>query len=176
MVPIGPDGSEVRTIINGDIGIVAGQCDRIPFSHASPATTLQYLAAHQRVLEQVMLDGPVIPLKFGTFADDEGQIVDILNCGQRELAAAVDQYADKVEVDLAASWTDVKRILAGIAAAPAVVDLKAQIAAGTQATMEQRVRMGQLVKQLLDRRRDDIAAELAATLGTQAQDMVATHE
>ena len=172
--PIGHSSSEVRTISSAgiSIGIVAGRCERIPFSQVSPATTLGYLAAHQRVLEQVMLDGPVIPLKFGTYADDDRQILEILNCGQREFAAALHQYADKVEVDLAAFWTDLKCVLADIAVAPAVVALKAQIADGTGATMEQRVRMGQLVKQLLDQRREGVAAEIADALGGPSESMV----
>ena len=170
--PIGPGGGEVHTINDGGVGIVAGRCERIPFSQVSPATTLQYLAGHQRVLEQVMLDGPVIPLKFGTYADDDRQILAIINCGQGEFAMALRQYAGKVEVDLAAFWTDIKCVLADIAVAPSVVALKAQIANGTQATMEQRVRMGQLVKQLLDQQRDGVAAEIAETLGDQTQNMV----
>ena len=170
--PIGLGGGEVHTISSGGIGVVTGRCERIPFAQVSPATTLQYLAGHQRVLEQVMLDGPVIPLKFGTYAADDREIMEIVNCGQRQFAAALEQYADKVEVDLGAFWTDIQCVLNDLAGAPAVVALKAQIAASGPATMEQRVRLGQLVKQLLDQRRDGIAAELANALGGQARKMV----
>ncbi len=170
--PIGPGGSEIRTIRGGGIGIVAGQCERISFSQVSPATTLQYLAAHQRVLEKVMLDGPVIPLKFGTYADDERQIQEILSCGRREFTATLSLYADKIEVDLAAFWTDIQCVLSELAGDPAVAAMKAQIAASAPATMDQRVRMGQLVKQLLDRRRTEVAATLASALEPVAQTLV----
>ena len=97
--PIGLDGGEVRTVTDGGIGIVASDAERIPFAEAAPEKTLQCLAQHQRVLEQVLLGSPVIPLKLGTYADDDGQVLEILRAGRSEFAGALERYADKVEVD-----------------------------------------------------------------------------
>ena len=95
--PIGLDGADVRPVSDGVIGIVASRTDRIPFSAISPERTLQYLAQHQRVLEQVMLNSPVIPLKFGTYADDDEQILQILQSGRNALAGALERYAGMEE-------------------------------------------------------------------------------
>jgi hypothetical protein len=111
-----------------------------------------------------MLDSPVIPLKFGTYADDDGQIVEILRCGRIAFAEALEKYADKVEVDLAAFWADLRAVLAEIGGHEVVVSMKARIARQAEPTMEQRVQLGQLVKQLLDHRRDQVAGELRAAL------------
>ena len=170
--PIGLDGGDVRTVSDGGIGIVASNATRIPFAEVAPERTLQYLAQHQRVLERVMLDSPVIPLKFGTYADDDGQVLEILRAGRHQFAGALEKYADKVEVDLAAFWADLKSVLAEIARDEAVISAKAQIGNQAQATTAQRISLGQLVKTLLDEKNKGIADRLVATLRTQWQDIV----
>jgi hypothetical protein len=170
--PIGLDGGDVRTVSDGGIGIVASNATRIPFAEVAPEKTLQYLAQHQRVLERVMLDSPVIPLKFGTYADDEGQILEILRAGRNEFAGALEKYADKVEVDLAAFWGDLKSVLAEIGRDEVVISAKARIGDQTQATTAQCVRLGQLVKDLLDQKNKAIAERLLVTLRTKWRNIV----
>jgi len=170
--PIGLDGGDVRTVSDGGIGIVASSAARIPFAEVAPEKTLQYLAQHQRVLERVMLDSPVIPLKFGTYADDDGQVLEILRAGRNEFAGALGRYADKVEVDLAAFWADLKSVLAEIARDEAVISAKARIGNQTQATTAQCVRLGQLVKELLDQKNKAVAGRLLVTLRTKWQNIV----
>ena len=170
--PIGLDGGDVRTVSDGGIGIVASNAIRIPFAEAAPEKTLQCLAQHQRVLERVMLDSPVIPLKFGTYADDDGQVLEILRAGRNEFAGALEKYADKVEVDLAAFWGDLKSVLAEIAGDEAVISAKARIGNQTQATMAQRIRVGQLVKEMLDQKNKAIAERLLVALRAKWQNIV----
>ena len=170
--PIGLDGGDVRTVSDGGIGIVASNATRIPFAEAAPEKTLQYLAQHQRVLERVMLGSPVIPLKFGTYADDDGQVLEILRAGRNAFAGALEKYAGKVEVDLAAFWADLKSVLAEIANDEAVISAKARIGNQAQATTAQRVRLGQLVKELLDQKNKAIAERLLVTLRTKWQNIV----
>ncbi len=161
---IGLDGGSVRIVSDGSVGIVTSDAAHLAFAEIAPERTLQYLAQHQRVLERVMLDVPVIPLKFGTYADNDEQILDILRVGRSEFARALDEYASKVEVDLAAFWGDLKPVLAEIAGDEAIVSAKAQIGNQTQATTAQRVHLGQLVKELLDKRNKTITERLLLTL------------
>ena len=170
--PIGLDGGDVRTVSNGGIGIVASNASRIPFAEVAPEKTLQYLAQHQRVLERVMLDSSVIPLKFGTYADDDGQVLEILRAGRNEFAAALESHAGKIEFDVAVSWPDLKSVLAEIARDETVVSMKARIANHAEATVEQRVRLGQLVKELLDQKNKAAAARLVVSLRTKWRNIV----
>ncbi len=161
---IGVDGGDVRAVPCGAVAMVTSPAEHVDFTRLPPERTLRYLAEHQRVLERVMADTAVIPLKFGTFADDDRQVLGILESGQAEFGQALDKYAGKLELDLVASWADLQAVLAEIAADRAVLAMKAEISAHGEATMEQRVRLGQLVKRLLDERRERIAAELVVAL------------
>jgi len=164
--PIGIDGGEVRAVPEGGIAAVAGTIDRVDFSQLSGERALQYLAEHQRVLERVMIDSPVIPLKFGTVADGDARIAGILEAGRNEFARALGTFAGKIELDVSAFWTDLQAVLAEIAREEAVVSMKNEIAARGDVSMDQRIRLGQLVKQLLDQRRGEIASELVVALRT----------
>jgi DnaJ-domain-containing protein 1 len=173
--PIGLNGEEVRTVSDGGLGIVASKASRIPLSEIPPEKTLQYLAQHQRVLERVMLDCTVVPVKFGTFceeAQNDAEVVRILRSGRREFAAALESYAGKVEFDVAVSWADLKSVLAEIARDETVVSMKAQIANHPEVTTEQCVRLGRLVKELLDQKNKAITDRLVVSLRTKWRNIV----
>lgn len=170
--PIGMDGGKVRVVTDGVIAMVTGPAARKNFSLLSSQETLRYIAKHQRVLERVMTDSAVIPLKFGTFADDDRQILEILHSGQQAFARTLEKCAGKFEWDLVACWTDLQAVLSEIAAEPAVVSMKAKVKAHGVPTMEQRIRLGRLVREMLTRRRDQIAAEVVAALQAQWPEIV----
>jgi len=169
--PIGVDGGDVRAIPDGDLAMIASPAEAVCFSELAPEKALHYLAEHQRVLERVMVDSPVIPLKFGTLADDDRQIVGVLRSGCTQFSRALNRFAGKVEVDLVASWADLQAVLAEIGESPAVVSMKTEIAAETEPTMEQRIRLGRLVKKLLDELRERVTGRLFVALRTTWRDI-----
>jgi hypothetical protein len=91
------DGGKVRVVTDGVIAMVTGPAARMDFSLLSSQETLRYIAKHQRVLERVMTDSAVIPLKFGTFADNDRQILDILHSGQQAFVRTLEKCAGKFE-------------------------------------------------------------------------------
>ena len=170
--PIGLDGREVGSVCEGELAVVTSRGTRVSFATLAPVKTLQFLAQHQRVLEQVMIGSPVIPLKFGTYADGDEHVRRILRSGQKVFAQALDRYGSRVEVDLAAQWEDVQPVLAEIAADERVVSLKNRLASERQVGIAQRVVLGKLVKQLLDERRSKIAGELVMAIHSRWPNLV----
>ena len=76
--PIGIDGGDVWIVQGGPIAMVTGPVRHGDFSQLPPQKALQCLAEHQRVLERVMNDHTVVPVKFGTVVEDDRQISNIL--------------------------------------------------------------------------------------------------
>jgi len=161
---VGIEGAKVRAVAHGGLAMIASPIARFRVDEFPPAKILHYLAEHQRVLERVMADAPVIPVKFGTCAEGEDRIVGILESGCGEFTRALNTYAGKVELDLAAFWADLQAVLAELSTDERVVSMKNRIADSPDRSMEQRVRLGQLVKDLLDQRRDALARRLTADL------------
>ena len=75
-------------------------------------------------------------------------------------------------MDLAAFWGDLKLVLAEIAGDEAVLSAKARLGNLKQATSDQCVRLGQLVKDLLDRKNKAVAERLLAALRARWQNIV----
>jgi len=170
--PIGIDGRDVWVVSEGSIAMVIGPVSHSDFSQLPPQKVLQYLAEHQRVLEHVMTRSTVIPVKFGTVVNDEQRVAGILNAGREEFTIALDRHADKAEFDLAVSWVDLPAVLAEIANDESVVSMKTQIASKAEPSMQQRIALGQLVKQLLDKKSQNIASRLVVALRAKWPDVI----
>jgi len=152
--------------------MVTGPVAQGDFSQLPTQQVLQCLAEHQRVLERVLADSTVVPVKFGTVVENDQQISNILETGRKEFTNALERYTGKVELDLAASWVDLHAILTEIADDEAVIAMKARIASQAEPTMEQRIKLGQLVKQLLDKKSENIARRLVVALRAKWPDII----
>ena len=150
-----PEGSAAVTTLPGHSlsAVVSGYRGQ-RFGDLPRPALLQCLTIHQRVIERAMALQPVLPAKFGTVLASHGEVREALDCWQDQLAAAISQFGDAVEIEIAATW-DLRRTFAEIAALPEITALSAR-AAGRPAeeTLTVRVQAGKLVKELLDCRRD----------------------
>jgi DnaJ-domain-containing protein 1 len=123
-----------------------------------------YLVAHQRIVEAVMQDYPLLPVKFGTVLTDETQVHRLLEQGKAIFRSALVQYADKVQMEVVVLW-NVQQVFQEIAQEEPVVQLKAQI--GTrpaEETLAERIAFGQLVKASLEQRRAALSEEISPAL------------
>ena len=128
---------------------------------------LRRLTIHQRVIEEVMERGDVLPARFGTVLASEDEVRSILT-RWGGLVQSLARFSGLIEVEAVATW-DLGRTLALIAVEPEVVAAKA--AAGQAAPEErlaQQVQVGQLVKRALDKRRALCQEKLLQEVGSLA--------
>ena len=171
-INIGERGNEVRTVATDGMGMVVSRSPRIPFAEIPPEQTLRHLAAHQHVIEQVMKQATVVPVKFGAYADSEADVVKILQDNRNELKQALERFDGKIELDVVASRPDLDPVFQEIAKEEPVRRLKAQIAAlPPDMAFQRKIKLGELVKQCLDARRKDLAEEILEGLRDLAHDL-----
>lgn len=130
-----------------------------------------YLVAHQRIVEAVMQDFPLLPVKFGTILADETRVRRLLAQGKSLFRSALDKYAGQVQMEVVVLW-NVQPVFQEIAQEEPVVQLKTQI--GTrpaEETMRERVALGQLVQASLERRRAALREEILPSLREIALDV-----
>jgi len=153
--PLGlPDGqAPVTTIASGGVAAIVSRYDGPPPASLPQPELMRQVTIHQRVIENVMEHGDILPTRFGTVLDSPDEVRSFLGHWGQTVAESLSRFSRMVEVEVAASW-DLKRTLAGIAQDPEVVAAKA---AAQQAPAEnrtaQQIRVGQLVKQQMDRLR-----------------------
>ena len=67
--------------------------------------------AHQKVMEEVMKQYPMLPVRFGTVGEGTDLIRErILNARYGELKDSLNYMSDKAELGLKAIWSDIKLI------------------------------------------------------------------
>lgn len=150
----GLDGTSlVEVVARGGNGCVMSAHHGEDPRGASRETMLRYLLRHQQVVEHVMREHTVLPVRFGTMLGSAEEAVALLAQTGRELTRALASVRDRVEVEVAATW-DLKRVLQEVGREAEVAWAREQAAATGSPTQEDRVRLGQVVKACLDRRRD----------------------
>ncbi|TAK29832.1 MAG: hypothetical protein EPO21_20445 [Chloroflexota bacterium] len=167
-----PDGqARVVALRQNGLAAVVSNYQGPAFTALSKPALLRYLAIHQQVVEHAMDHRRVLPVKFGTVLAslDEARIV--LDRWHGRLASALDLLGDVVEVEVAATW-DTGRIFSEIGRLPEIAALAARVAdhSDQQTVMELGIRVGKLVKEELDRRREKFRQQVVDDLMFLARD------
>lgn len=118
--------------------------------------------AHMKVMERIMTDHIVLPVKFGTVAsgntrrNSESRIrSEILKARYEELKELLDRLSNKVEVGLKAIWTDMGGIFREIVEENRDIKmLRDRISSGSYGqALRQKIMLGEMVKMALEAKR-----------------------
>jgi hypothetical protein len=149
-IGIGKRGDIVSTIGFNDISAVIS---------SSPVTKYvidpENLTAHEKVIEEVMKDYTVLPVRFCTIANNAEEVRTFLRKRYGEFRGMLRDMDNKVEMGLKARWTDMKRIFDEIAEEdPKVKEGKKKAQdRSTDPTGEKRIALGKAVKEALDKKK-----------------------
>ncbi|MBI4339637.1 MAG: GvpL/GvpF family gas vesicle protein, partial [Chloroflexi bacterium] len=127
------------------------------------------MLAHQRVQERVMQEFTLLPVRFGTVsggASSEQNVRRLLDSRFPEFDRLLREVEGKVEMGLKALWKDEHAIFEEIAAQDEGIRRLRDSLKGKppNATHFERIRLGEMVKAALERKRKAQAAALLATL------------
>jgi len=154
-ITVGGRGDRAHTVPHRDIAGVVSAWPPTDYAALGRDVLVRELARHQQVVEHVLQRFPVLPVKFGTAIEDEDRVGSILRLGYDDFRGALDGLEDKVQVELVATW-ELASVLDDVAREEPIAELKKSIAGDSSpASTPQRVRLGEMVKRSLDRRRDE---------------------
>jgi hypothetical protein len=157
---VGGRGDEVHSVVFKDLAVLVSDSPDMKYD-----VTRANMMAHQKVIERVMDEGfAVLPIRFGTVtrrgAATPAQDIQhrLLESRFDELVNLHDQLKDKVELGLKALWRDEKAIFDEIVAENPTVrrlrdSLMPRMARAPETTHFDRLRVGELVRAALDRKR-----------------------
>ncbi len=149
---IGMDKQErhVTTTCYRDIGAVVSPSPIIKYP-ISRANTL----VHQRVMEEVMKRYPMLPVRFGTIAEEIELIREkVLKARYAELREALEYFKDKIELGLKALWKDRGSPFREIVEENREVRLlRDRLSAKKVPPHRDQIRLGEMVKKALDAKR-----------------------
>lgn len=166
------DHDEVYTILKHDLAAVVSSSPLQDYRGLGRNEAVRYLVAHQRVVEVVMADFPLLPVKFGTVLPDEAWVRRLLEQGQTLFRNALDSLEGRVQMEVVVLW-DLQKILQEIAQEEPIARLSAQLAnRPAEDTRDERITIGQRVQDSLERRRVALQSHMLSSLREITSDLV----
>jgi hypothetical protein len=156
----GIDGGPVYSVRNGRVAAVVSDCAR---QKLRPERA--HLAAHKEVLKRLMLDSTVLPMAFGTIADDINAVRRLLALNEEVFLEQLERVAGKVEMGLRVKW-GVPNIFEYF------IDIHPELRAARdrllgnqrEARQEDRIELGQLFDRILNDDREAHSEKLEEAL------------
>lgn len=103
-IRVGNQNNEVYPVIHKELSAIASNTPFRDYSAMTKDLVIRYLLDHQKVVERVMELHPVIPFKFGSLADNEEEIEQILIGGYGLFKSLLPWVRERVEFELVATW------------------------------------------------------------------------
>lgn len=156
-IGIGKQGNIVTTIGYNDISAAISNSPLDQY-----VINRDNLTAHERVIEQIMKDYTVLPVRFCTIANNVEEVRGFLRRRYSEFRGLLRDLDNKVEMGLKGRWKEMKQVFAEIAEEdPKVLEMKAKVRGDDEAA---RVALGKAVKDALTRKKMAEADPIVAPL------------
>jgi len=167
---IGIGQGEVHTFPYKDIAAVVSDLPLIQFDSLPRETLLRNLAIYQAVIEMVMKGHHIIPMKFGTAVQGEEDLKKMLEKSYGRLVTSIKEMENKIELDVAALWSDMETVLKEIGEEEEIKRLKEEaVTKPPEQVFEIKIKLGKLVKDTLDKKREQCASQLLDALKKDAE-------
>jgi len=162
--------SPVYTIAYQDLSCVVSNYFGKEFDSISKEEVVRCLLAHQVVVEHVMREHTVLPVKFGTVLTTSDEVHSLLSQGHSQFVEALVWIQDKVEIEVAATW-DKHQIFQEISTEPEIIRASKAIAGRGQPTLQEQIQLGRMVKASMDKRRSGYRERMINFLASVAIDV-----
>lgn len=147
---IGGRGDEVHTICYRDLACVISS---VPMTQY--VISRENLIAHEKVIEEVMKEYAVLPVKFCTIATSVDEIRSLLMKRYHEFKNLLRSMDNKVELGLRAFWRNMEDIFQEIGASDrSVKKLKQRLRKDEDSSFEDKITLGKRVKKALEKKKD----------------------
>jgi hypothetical protein len=166
-IGIGERGNEVHTLCYRDLACIISSTLMTKY-----LINRKNLIAHEKVIEKVMKDYTVLPIRFGTIATSNDEVRSLLMKNYHEFKKLLRSMDNKAEMGLKAFWLNMDVIFKEIAASDREVRaLKGKIQnKHKDFSLDERVTLGEKVKNALEKKREAKADEILRPLRTKCID------
>ena len=168
----GIEGGEVYTQPYQDIAAVVSDSPFTQFDSLPRETLLLHLAVYQAVIEKVMRNHYIIPMKFGTVVEGEEEVKRILKKGYNRIKLGAMAMEDRIELDVVAMWSNLDAVLNAIGEEEEIKKLKEAALKSPDKSLDAGINLGRMVKASLDERTKKCASEILRVLRRKSEDQL----
>ncbi|RKN38911.1 GvpL/GvpF family gas vesicle protein [Micromonospora endolithica] len=157
---VGDPPAEVTVVRRGDLAALVSEVGL-----GEPLGRPADLTAYQELLDGTAAVAPVLPVRFGTVVTGPDAVADLLDAHHDRFAEALDEYEGRLQYTLHGRFDEQALIRAVLADNPAAAELAGQVRGRPeQASREQRIRLGEIISQAVELRRETENRELVDAL------------
>jgi len=160
-IGIGEREDEVHTLCYRDLACVISSTPMTKY-----VISRDNLTAHEKVIEKVMKDYTILPIRFCTIATSIDEVRSLLMKRYQEFKNLLRSMDNKVELGLKAFWLNIDKIFKEISALnEEVIILKEKLQKKKKnPSLDERVTFGEKVKKALEKKREVEAEEILQEL------------
>jgi len=153
---------KVYPICYQDIACVVSDYTKSSFDYGTREEMAEKLVSHQTVIEKIMKEYAIIPFKFGTLLGNGDEVKKVLEKSHFEFKDSLRKLGEKIELDVVALWNDLNSVIKRIGEEDEEIrNFKAEIAQKPpDQTFQDRVKIGNMIKEALDKKRDVLQKEM----------------
>ncbi len=168
---VGEDHDEVYSVPHRDVAAVVSGSPLRDYRGLRRDEVVPRLVTHQRVVEAVMQDFPVLPVKFGTVMPNEAWVCRLLAQGEILFRSSLARFAGLVQIEVVVLW-NLQEVFLEIGQEEPIARVRARVAdLPPEETMAERIAAGRMVQASLDRRRVALRGRLLPSLRQVALDL-----
>jgi len=163
------------TISFQDIAAAVSDSEIVDYSHIPKGTLARLLVRHQQVVEQVMAEHTIIPMRLGTFAGSDEEVREILAKGYKTIKDILARSENCIEMDVVTTLNDFNSFLREeVSEADEIKQFKQSlIGKKGGVTVDDQMRVGVLVKKHSDKRKAEYADRIQSALNKVSEDFKA---
>ena len=155
-----------------DVSAVVSDSEIIDYTKLPGAVAAQHLVQYQLVIEKVMRDFTVIPVRLGAYVDNEDEVMQVLNKGHGLFRTIFEKIEGRIEIDVTATWVDLDMVFRDIFEEKEVKSLKQSLLNKKECvTIDDQTKMGMFIKDRLDSRKDEYGRGIKESLRNLCCDM-----
>lgn len=153
-IRIGDRDIEIYPVRHKGLAAIVSRADFIDGNSMPRELVVRRLLDHQKVIESAMGSTPIIPFKFGSLAQSEKEVEQILMEGRALFEALLPWVQERMEIELVAKWDREKIFKTLYKEEPEIQSLQKMVEerSGTDALLE-KVKLGKIIQQCLFKRR-----------------------
>ncbi|HBM16047.1 MAG TPA: hypothetical protein DD381_06880 [Lentisphaeria bacterium] len=159
-------GDKLKLISYDDISAVTEDAKIEDLLSQDKKQNVWKLLEHQKIIESIMNAGfSIIPMKLGTYLDDETEVLTILKKGHHLIKRTIDKIKGVIEFAVVACWTDLGSVLKEIGEQNEIKKLKDTLMSNpSNISIEQKMEVGIMVAKSLEHKKNEYAAEIVKSL------------
>ncbi|MBI5187699.1 MAG: GvpL/GvpF family gas vesicle protein, partial [Nitrospirae bacterium] len=156
---------DIYVISYRDIAAIVSYSQPVDYTTLHREQLARRLLNHQQVIEKIMEFYNILPVKFGTHAANTQEVKEILFRGYTKFKDIFKKIHNKIEMDVAATWSDLNSIIKEIGEGEEIKELKEEIILRHEGiSVNDQLAAGRRVKQIMDKKAERYSFEIETAL------------